>query len=101
MAQAIHNDIYASFINYNQKDGLSNNQVTDIYQDINGYIWIGTTNGLNRFDGNKFICFRNLPNDSTSVSDNLITSITGDSIGNIWVGTINGLNKYNRKKRQF
>lgn len=101
LSQTIYNDVYTSFINLNQTDGLSNDIVNDIYQDVNGYIWIGTKEGLNRFDGNKFISFKHINNDSTSISDNFVTSITGDSNGNIWVGTANGLNKYNRQTGTF
>jgi ligand-binding sensor domain-containing protein len=100
-SQVIHTDVYTSFINLDQSDDLSNNTVNDIYQDVNGYIWIATMDGLNRFDGNKFISFKHSKNDSTSISDNFITSITGDSKGNIWVGTAKGLNKYNRQTGTF
>jgi len=93
-SQNIRDDVYTSFINLNKENGLSNNRITDLYQDINGYIWVATIDGLNRFDGNKFIIFRNSVDDSLSISSNHISSIAGDSKGNIWVGTNKGLNKY-------
>ncbi|MCD6090918.1 MAG: hypothetical protein J7J72_05420, partial [Bacteroidales bacterium] len=100
-SQEIHTDVYAAFTNLNHSNGLSNSVVNDIYQDIYGYIWIATDDGLNRFDGNKFIVFKNIIHDSTSISNNFITSITGDTKGNIWVGTSNGLNRYNREAGTF
>jgi ligand-binding sensor domain-containing protein len=57
------------------EQGASNNFITDIYQDQKGFIWIGTYDGLNRYDGYDFISYRNQPNDSTSLSNNRIVSI--------------------------
>ncbi|WP_348798835.1 hybrid sensor histidine kinase/response regulator transcription factor [Flavobacterium adhaerens] len=70
--------------------GLSNNSVTTIYQDKTGYIWFGTYDGLNRYDGYEFKVFRNTIHDDSSLSANFIFCIDGDSKGNIWVGTSNG-----------
>ncbi len=88
-------DPYLKFDHLTKKDGLSSNYILDIYQDKNGFIWIATINGLNRYDGYKFIQYLNDPQDSSTISDNLITCITGDTIGNIWIGTKNGLNQLN------
>jgi len=100
-SQQVQNDVYTSFINLTPSDGLSNSMINDIYQDKYGFIWIGTEDGLNRYDGYKFIVFRTIDHDSTSLSNNVITSIAGDSSGNIWVGTTGGLNFYNRKTGEF
>ncbi|MDP4227054.1 MAG: two-component regulator propeller domain-containing protein, partial [Bacteroidota bacterium] len=70
--------------------GLSNNAVTSIFQDSHGFMWFGTFDGLNRYDGNKFKIFRNQLNNSTSLSSNRITAIGEDEAGNIWVGTKQG-----------
>ncbi|MCD4683341.1 MAG: hypothetical protein K8R86_08685, partial [Bacteroidales bacterium] len=91
-------DPYLKFDHLTKKDGLSSNYILDIYQDKNGFIWIATINGLNRYDGYKFIQYLNNPQDSSTISDNLITCITGDTSGNIWIGTKNGLNQLNTDK---
>jgi len=83
------------------KDGLSNSRVTCLMQDSKGFLWIGTHDGLNRFDGYEFKIFRHWPFDSTSISNNLINGITEDKDGNIWVATAYGLSRYNRKKGEF
>lgn len=74
------------------ENGLSDNRVNCVYKDRSGYIWIGTRNGLNRYDGHAFRIFR--PSSGNSISNEIINSITEDNSGNIWVGTMNGLNKY-------
>jgi signal transduction histidine kinase/ligand-binding sensor domain-containing protein/DNA-binding response OmpR family regulator len=77
------------------QEGLSSNDVNCLIQDKFGFIWIGTDNGLNRFDGTEFKIFRNKQNDSNSISDNGIWSLYEDRSGNIWIGTKGGVvNKY-------
>ncbi|HCF64256.1 MAG TPA: hypothetical protein DEU93_08945 [Chitinophagaceae bacterium] len=76
---------------YTEQQGLSDNRVTCFYKDVHGYMWIGTRNGLNRYDGHSFRVFQ--PTSSQSISNEIINDITGDSAGNIWVATMNGLNK--------
>ncbi|RXK86014.1 two-component regulator propeller domain-containing protein [Filimonas effusa] len=71
--------------------GLSNNSVRCIYQDHNGFMWFGTYDGLNRYDGSSFKIFRNKLNDSTSLPHNYIYSIGEDANNNLWVGTGQGL----------
>ncbi|MDP4172551.1 MAG: two-component regulator propeller domain-containing protein [Bacteroidota bacterium] len=84
------------------EQGLSQSSVNCILQDKNGFIWIGTADGLNRYDGYSFKVFRNNPLNTQSISDNGVTSIYEDKEGNLWVGTILGyLNKYNRKTEGF
>lgn len=63
--------------------------------DKEGFIWIGTNNGLIRFDGNNYDTYRHDENKKGSLSDNRILNILCDSKGRIWVGTANGLNLYN------
>ncbi|MBI9067618.1 MAG: histidine kinase [Salinivirgaceae bacterium] len=91
----IQSDLYTRFFNLTELDGLSNNKILDIIQDAEGFIWIATTDGLNRFDGYRFKIYRNDLNDSLSISDNFITSLEIDVNHNLWIGTKNGLNKYN------
>ena len=76
-------------------DGLSNNIVNTVIQDQAGFMWFGTEDGLNRYDGYGFKIFRHNPNDSNSLSDNSIWALTEDENGNIWIGTKAGmLDKY-------
>lgn len=83
------------------KDGLSHGNVWDIHQDRLGFIWIGTEDGLNRYDGYTFTIFRNEPTDSFSISNNFIHCIAEDAAGNIWLGTQGGLNVYDRATNRF
>lgn len=77
-------------------DGLSENAVTQVMQDRSGYIWIGTHDGLNRFDGYDFTVFRSIPGDPNSLSDNAIGALCEDGEGMIWAGTLGGgLNRLN------
>ena len=73
-------------------DGLSSNRVNCFYKDATGYMWIGTDNGLNRYDGHSFKVFR--PADTNSISNEIINTIDQDRKGTIWVGTMDGLNYY-------
>lgn len=72
-------------------DKLSNTNITSICQDKSGYIWIGTENGLNRFDGYKFTVYKNDPQDTTSLMFNTVNKVFCDKSGNLWVGTNTGL----------
>lgn len=83
-------------------EGLSQSTVHCIVQDRKGFLWIGTADGLNRYDGIKFKIFRHDPQDSTSLSANSVTALFEDSSGTLWVGTESGgLNRYNSFSEQF
>ena len=82
-------------------DGLSNNSVTTIFQDSDGYMWFGTYDGLNRYDGYNFKVFRNRINDKKSLPFNTIYNIEGDSKKNIWVGGSSGVCVYNKNNATF
>ncbi len=69
------------------EEGLSNETVTAILQDSKGYIWIGTMDGLNKYDGYSFTKYQFDPFDSNSLSQNIIYTIWEDKYGSIWVGT--------------
>lgn len=79
----------AEFSHLSMKDGLSMNPVMAISQDINGYLWFGTQEGLNKYDGTKITVFKN-DHSGNSLTDNFITSLVCDSIGRLWIGTLNG-----------
>ena len=83
-----------NFSTYSINEGLSQSVVNCLFQDTQGFLWIGTQNGLNRFDGEKFRVYRYQPNDSLSISNNWIYAISEDRDGNLWIGTKGGLNKY-------
>jgi len=76
-------------------DGLSQNSVFDITQDHDGFIWIATEDGLNRYDGKKFVHYRKNLENPNSIANNLIRKVFVDKDGVLWVGTENGLSKYN------
>ncbi len=72
-----------------------------VLQDKNGFIWIGSQEGLIRYDGNTLKKYQNIPFDSTSISANWVTTLAEDNYGNLWVGTISGLNYYNQITEEF
>ena len=82
-------------------DKLSNTNITSICQDKDGYIWIGTENGLNRFDGYKFTVYRNNPQNSTSLMFNIVNKVFCDKGGNLWVGTNTGVQRYDETTDSF
>jgi ligand-binding sensor domain-containing protein len=81
--------------------GLSNNSVRVVYQDKKVFIWLGTYDGLNRYDGSEFKVFRNKLNDSTSLPHNYIYSIHEDADNNLWIGSGQGIVKYNQTYSNF
>ena len=84
------------FQNFTQRDGLASNYILSICEDYQGFIWVGTENGLNRFDGQRFLSFRYSPEDSLTLDDNWIRTIFEDSRQRLWVGTEQGINVLNR-----
>lgn len=89
------------FKHYQVEQGLSNNTVYCTLQDKHGFLWFGTKDGLNRFDGYTFKIFRHDPKDKNSVSSNMIHALSLDKDGNLWVGNDQGLDKYNFKTENF
>lgn len=96
---AQNNDLYFKYLT--KGDGLSNNSIGEIIQDKFGQIWIGTSNGLNKYNGKDFKVYRTEFKNKSSLSNNGILSVLEDSDGYIWVGTFTGLNRYDPKKDSF
>jgi signal transduction histidine kinase/ligand-binding sensor domain-containing protein/DNA-binding response OmpR family regulator len=82
-------------------DEMSNNIIQCMCRDREGYLWVGTRNGLFRFDGYHFLPFINDPSDSSTITGNNVTSIVEDDSGTIWAGTNKGLNRFVRNTQQF
>ncbi len=93
------NNIYASkmmnFENLTIEDGLSQATAETIMQDSEGYIWIGTNDGLNRYNGSDIKVFKDNDEDQNSIISNYITALAEDNDRNLWVGTDEGLSKIN------
>lgn len=87
-----------NFNNLSTKDGLTSDLITYIYQDSIGYMWIGTKDGLNQYNGNMVVQYTYQYGNEKSLTSPCITSINEDDSGNIWVGTDSGLNIINRNE---
>jgi ligand-binding sensor domain-containing protein/serine phosphatase RsbU (regulator of sigma subunit) len=97
-----NNKLNYSFKNFGPKDGLPLSSSTCILQDKFGLIWVGTSDGLYRYDGYQFVAYKFNPEDESSISGNIINCLLEDKKGNIWVGTDNGgLCLFERKSKKF
>lgn len=90
-----------AFDHYNKERGLSNDHISCLVQDQRGFLWIGTTNGLNRFDGYQFLVFTNSQQDSNSLSSNEINCIFEARDSTLWIGTRGGLNIFDPGTQKF
>ncbi len=87
---------------YDLPNGLSQKNVNVIYQDFRGFLWIGTDDGLNKFDGYDVTVYRHSLSDGHSISHNLIRALAPDGTKGLWIGTERGgLNHYNFQTDQF
>src|ERR1700748_1286587 len=83
-------------------EGLSLSSVRCIFQDRQGFIWLGNKEGLYQYDGYKFISYRRIPGNASSLSSNDVKNIIDDKDGNLWVATWDGgLNYLNLKTGAF
>lgn len=88
------------FTRFTSKDGLPDNRIRSIFQDKKGFLWVGTMNGISRYDGYTFKKYYKTK-DGNSISGNFAHAICEDSGQNIWIGTLNGLNMFNVKQEKF
>lgn len=88
-AQTISNFLH--FDHLSVSNGLPGNEITSLFQDSRGFIWIGTGDGLSRYDGHVFKNYMHIG--TNGLTDLHVNAITEDAGGNIWIATENGLNK--------
>ena len=94
-AQVIHSS------SYGVNEGLSQSNITCLSKDTHGFLWIGTQDGLNRFDGYQFRSYKHNPSDTNSLSNNFINDIIQAQSGKIWIATNYGLNRYDPQNDRF
>ena len=90
------------FSNITSSNGLSQNTVNCIIQDNKGFVWIGTANGLNRYNGYQFKIYKNEQGNENSLSNNYVVALYQDRKGYIWIGTFGGgVNRFNPDTEEF
>lgn len=101
-AQYPHGTTPFIFRHLTKANGLSSNVVNCILQDRYGFMWFGTDNGLERYDGRSFFVYKHKVDDTNSISGNHISTLFEDSKGRIWIGTLNnGITVYNPVTQQY
>ncbi|MDJ0839592.1 MAG: two-component regulator propeller domain-containing protein [Acidobacteriota bacterium] len=92
---------HTQFEHLTADNGLSGNWVRCITQDRDGFLWVGTQDGLNRYDGYEFAVFKPDPADPTTLSNNMVLCLFVDSLSRLWVGTNGGLNRFHAETQNF
>jgi len=93
---------YLKFRRLTSEDGLSSDQTWDLAQDKHGFMWFGTADGLNRYDGSSVKVYRHDPDDPNSLGHNIVRAMIADQSGGLWIGTWGGgLNQYEPEKDAF
>ena len=92
---------FNNFVHLSVAEGLSQSTVLAIEQDRLGQVWMGTRDGLNKYDGEEITVYQTDPKNDSTISNNDILSILEDTDGYIWVGTYNGLNRFDPKEQKF
>jgi len=90
-----------SFSNIGVRNGMTSNWVVSLCRDSDGFMWIGTNRGLNRFDGYNITTFEHNAKDTTSLSNNYVLSIAEDKDSNLWIGTTFGMNIREHNSQSF
>jgi signal transduction histidine kinase/ligand-binding sensor domain-containing protein/CheY-like chemotaxis protein len=104
VAQVPHlagNQARFSIEHFTPAEGLASAKVISVAQDSTGYLWIGTQEGLHRYDGHAMRLYQHDPEDSRSLSNNIIEKIYVDQAGTLWIGTWGGLNRYDAQADTF
>lgn len=91
----------SDFKSYQVTNGLSSNTITGITQDRLGFMWFGSRNGLNRFDGHSFKVFQQSDSNPRSLGSNTVLSLCPDQADGLWVGTTRGLYHYDHRQESF
>src|SRR5690606_17527162 len=89
---------------YDNRNGLSNSAVNCIFEDSDGMLWVGTWDGLNRYDGRQFTVYNynsNRRTDAAGIANNVIHHITEDRQKHIWISTMEGVSRYDKRKGLF
>ena len=95
-------NLHLQFDHIGTASGLSISNVQSIVQDSRGFMWFGTTDGLNKYDGYRFTVYKNDPADSNSLTNNYLRSIAKSKNGDLWVATLGGgVCRYNHNKEHF
>lgn len=89
------------FTNYTVEDGLSNTAVMCMVKDADGFLWVGTMAGLNRFNGYDFTIYKSLASDSATLPSNIIHHLMVDHSGKLWIATSSGICLYEKKQNRF
>ncbi len=90
------------FTHLTTADGLSQSSIYAIVQDRQGFMWFATRDGLNRYDGNTFVVYKNNPNDPESLGSNFVRDLLEDDHGYLWIATnLGGVNKFDPKTERF
>ena len=93
--------VHFEFGHIREQDGLSFRVITSLLQDRDGFLWIGTNNGLNRYDGTHFVRFKQSRNNPNSLINNQLYSLCEDQQGRIWMGAENGVSRYDKTTGRF
>src|SRR5215813_9240216 len=91
----------ARFTRITTEQGLSQGTVQAIVQDHVGYLWFGTEEGLNRFDGYSFVVFKHNSHDPGSLPDDIVSALCEDRQQRLWVGTEHGLGRFDHRTETF
>ncbi len=90
-----------SFEHLSLKHGLSQSVPNDIYQDREGFLWVATQDGLNRYDGYSFRIFKHAVHDTATISHSWVWKVCEDANGALWAATWNGINRYDKQQNIF
>lgn len=90
-----------SFKHINALNGLSHSHIRDIIQDYKGYMWFGSFDGLNRYNGYELTVYKKIPKDTTSLGNSDIRCLLEDSRHNLWIGTTKGLERFIHETNSF